>query len=178
MTLAPLWAPRAYGEVRGYPGFGFDPANPGGMNQLLAAGMYNTVTAPGELYSATKYKGRVLAGSWTGWFNLNAPGAPDRSVGWHRFDIERLSGGTTVAFFVDGILGRTVTGVTDVSWDTVMIGSTGSGSSALEAYVDGVSVSLVPEPVTFALVAGLGLAGFAAWRRLPAGRQKKPFPTS
>src|SRR2546430_10246857 len=39
-------------------------------------------------------QGRVVTGPNTGWFNLNAPGVPLRSVGWHKFEIERLADGS------------------------------------------------------------------------------------
>src|SRR5688500_12809913 len=96
---------RVFNEIRGHSGGtglpnGGTTAN-GTLAQLLAAGKFNGVTLPGEVFTATKYQGRVAfhtpqpTGD-TGWFNLNGPGSPNRSVGWHRFDIRRLCDGTTV----------------------------------------------------------------------------------
>ena len=63
----------------------------GALSQLLAIGEYGTVTLPGEVWDGTKYQGRSAFGSSAGWFNLDAPGAPSRSPGWHKFTIERLA---------------------------------------------------------------------------------------
>ena len=137
---------RIFNEVRGYAGGSGLPN--GGTNasgqlaQLLAIGKYNAVTLPGEVWKSTNYQGRVTFGTNTGWFNLDAAGAPNRSAGWHRFDIERRPDGTTLNFFVDGILSRTITGTTNEPWDTVMLGS-GIGVTFDGAYIDGIAVSVV-----------------------------------
>jgi GH25 family lysozyme M1 (1,4-beta-N-acetylmuramidase) len=126
-------------DVRGYNGAGYSPS--GTVQQVLGVGKYNTVTMTGETYDSTKYQGRVYAGSSTGWFNLNGPGAPSRSVGWHRFTIERLNDGTTVKYSVDGIVCRTITGAANTVLDSVVIGSTGSGAMAGNAWEDDISVT-------------------------------------
>ena len=68
------------------------------LSQLLAIGKYGAVTLPGEVWDGTKYQGRVTFGSSAGWFNLDGPGAPSRSLGWHKFAIERLADETTINF--------------------------------------------------------------------------------
>src|SRR5262249_40994084 len=81
---------RFYGDVRSYTGAGF---NDGSVQQLFAIGCYHvgfdtdTGTLAGESADYNYYQGRVFAGDNTGWFNLYS--SPVRSVGWHRFEIER-----------------------------------------------------------------------------------------
>ena len=82
-------ATRAYGEARAYTGAGYGQ---GGLQNVYAIGKYNLVDPP-ENYDATKYQGRAWVGASSGWFNLNLPGAPSRSPGWHRFDIARTPTG-------------------------------------------------------------------------------------
>src|SRR5687767_6950851 len=103
-------ATRIFNELRGYSGGTGLPNGgtvaSGALAQLLAAGKFNSTTLPGEVFTSTKYQGRVgfhtpqPAGD-TGWFNLNGPGSPNRSIGWHRFDIEVMPDGTTFRFYVD-----------------------------------------------------------------------------
>ena len=114
-----------YGELRGYTGPGcavyYQPA---GLRQLFAIGRNDfrgkdklprgvanlQLRRWAEKLDRTKYQGSAEQNTPTnsGWFNLNAPGAPARSVGWHKFEIVRAADGTTVEFYVDGVLGRRV----------------------------------------------------------------------
>jgi len=153
-------ASRYFNEVRGYSaGTGLPDGGTtasGTLAQLLAIGKYNTVTLVGEVFNANKYQARVTFGTTSGWFNLDGVGSPDRSVGWHKFGIERMSDGSTLNFYVDNILSRTITGATVQSWDTVVLGP-GLGTTLGDAWADGISIT-VPEPST-ALLGALG--GFA-----------------
>jgi hypothetical protein len=146
---------RGYGTIRAHAGAGFAS---GGLQQILAAGLYNTTTVDG-VHNYDKYQGRVLSGGNAGWFNLDAPGSPDRSIGWHRFDIERLADGSTINFYVDGILSHTHLGATNASMDSITMGFGGS-TTVTDINFDGISVTdtLVPEPTSLAL---FGLAGAA-----------------
>lgn len=157
-------ATRIFNEVRGYSaGTGLPnggTAASGSLAQLLAIGKYNTVTLAGEVYNGSKYQGRVTFGSNAGWFNLDGPGSPNRSTGWHKFTIERMADDTTINFYVDDILSRTITAAAVQSWDTVVMGP-GLGSTVGDAWIDGISVE-VPEPTALVLLglAGIGVGGF------------------
>lgn len=131
---------RVYGEVRAYSGGGYTN---GALQQLFAAGRYGvgfgtgTGTLAGEAVNTTRYQGRVVFGANTGWLNLNAT----RSIGWHKFEIERLTDGSTINFYVDGIADRTIPGATSALWDSVTIGSVGSGPLVIgDGWFDDVKV--------------------------------------
>jgi hypothetical protein len=147
---------QALGELRSYTGesgYGKYIWRKKGLWQCFSAGIYttdfgtnNTGILADETLDPTKYQGRVMTGTNTGWFNLNAEGVPSRTTGWHQFQIDR-SRSTNVDFYVDGVLARTITGTkegTDV--DTVTIGSTGVGEfnqipiSPTSAWFDDVTV--------------------------------------
>lgn len=158
---------RPYVQALGYTGTGLPNGGTtadGTLVQLLAVGKYSSVTAPGETYDATKYQARVVSGSFAGWFNLNAAGAPSRSTGWHKFTIERLADDSTINFYVDDVLSRTIAGTTVQSWDTITMGFGTSSSSNGDAWYDGISVAVVPEPSVLALGL-LGSLAFVLGRR-------------
>lgn len=142
---------RCYGELRGYTGAGHGIyVAPGGLKQLFAIGRYTVNFGPnngtgllsGEKVNPKKYQGKVERGTHTGWFNLDE--APDRSIGWHQFTIERAADGTTVHFYVDGVLGRTIPDADHVLLDCVTIGSAGTGRGVGEAWFDDVQVEAWP----------------------------------
>ena len=129
----------------------------GALQQIIAVGKYNTI-------ATTKYNARIAFGSLN-WFVLDQ--GPDRSVGRHRAEV---IGGVDpndptkakVDIFIDGILGKTVTGLTNVSFNWVVMGSGLSSSHGM--YFDNVVARPVPEPASIAL-AGVGLAGIVGLRR-------------
>jgi hypothetical protein len=143
-------ASRAYCDVRQYSGGN----NSGTLQQLLMVGKFNSAfsasyfageTAP----DASKYQGRVAfapAGFPSGYFNLNNPGSPARSVGWHRFDLEHgtnTDGTINLDFYVDGVLGRRLTNTVSWNtqlWNTVTIGQVAAGTTAGDGFFDGVQV--------------------------------------
>ena len=140
---------RFYGEIRAYSGAGYPN---GSLQQLFAIGRYSipfdtdTGILAGEAVDSSKYQGRVLIGANTGWFNLNAAGAPNRSVGWHKFEIERMADGTTINFYVDGILGRSIPNATSANWDVALMGSIGSSTVTGNAWFDDIKVEYLDAP--------------------------------
>jgi hypothetical protein len=133
---------RVFGELRAYSkGHANDS-----LHQILSIGRYDiklgnvTGILKEETVDKTKYQGRILAGSNTGWFNLDAPGAPARSPGWHKFEIERTADGKTVNFYVDGILGRSIPDSRPAPINTIEIGSLGTGAVSGTAWFDDVKL--------------------------------------
>lgn len=147
---------RLYGEIDSRS----DGTYGGTLNQLFAAGKYSSVTMVGEAYDGNYYQGRIVTGTNTGWFNLNAAGAPTRSAGWHKFSIERTNDGT-MNFFVDGILGRSFTGAAAADMNVLALGL-GAGTETNNGWVDNVSVTTAAVPEPSSLLAMLtGVAGLA-----------------
>jgi hypothetical protein len=154
---------RAWSEVRGYSGTGFPNGGTtpdGALSQLFAAGKFNSVTLPGETFSPTNYQARAgfTTNSTLYWFNLNGPGAPTRSTGWHRFDVERSPSSDSLNFYVDGVLARTVTDVAVHSIDSLILGP-GVSTAAGTAWFDGVRVysgapTITTPPQPASVVAG------------------------
>jgi MYXO-CTERM domain-containing protein len=149
-----LAATRQFNSIRDYTGAGYKD---GDLDQIYATGIYNTVSAPGEVHDATKYHARVAFGSGAGWFNLNAPGCPNRSTGWHKFTIEVNS--TVANFYVDDILGRSWSRGTITAFDSVGLGSLLSSASTA-VWTDDFTVT--PEPAALVLLA---LGTLVVWRR-------------
>jgi hypothetical protein len=86
--------------------------------------------------------------------------APNRTVGMARAEGDREARQrdalVSSTFYVDGILGKSVTGFSLRSYDNVRIGS--NISSANDGYIDNllVQTAAVPEPASIGLAAGLG----------------------
>jgi len=144
-TVGPTGASyRQYGQI-------LSAASPGGaLNELLAIGVYNSVTKPGEVFNPNKYQARIAFGPGQGWFNLNA----NRSVGWHRFEVHIKP--TTVDYYVDGapdIVGLPHAGL---YWYQARIGSAVSSAAGMARY-DNYGVEVIPEPAALLLLALGGL---------------------
>jgi len=136
----------------------------GTLQQIIAVGKWNA-----QPTSATKYHARIAFGSLN-WFVLDQ--GPDRSVGWHRAEV---IGGVDpddptkakVDIYIDGILGKTVTGLTNHTFNWVVMGSNLTSSHGM--YFDNVVVRVIPEPVFFqfgsmAVLGALGLKRASALR--------------
>jgi hypothetical protein len=140
-------ASRVFVEIRGYAG-GTGLPNGGStavgtLAQLIAFGKYNQVTLPGDTaYNATKYQARVAftTNATIYWFNLDGAGSPNRSVGWHKFTMEREASGGTIHFYIDGILARTVTDAVNESLDSLVLGL-GAGTTVGDGWLDGFELS-------------------------------------
>jgi len=140
-----------------------------GLQQLFAIGKYNgtdlNLGSGAEAFEATKYQARItsgIVGATAGsWFNLNAPGVPVRSNGWHKFTITTALDYSSVSFYVDDILGRQIalnaSGKPAQGFDWVSFGL-GAGTTAEVFHYDQASLITIPEPATLALLALGGLA--------------------
>ncbi|MCX7799568.1 MAG: PEP-CTERM sorting domain-containing protein [Fimbriimonadales bacterium] len=149
---ASLGGGRHYLELRAYSGNGFE----GTLLNLWAIGKYNTVTS--GTYNGRKYQARVAFGG-VGWINLSS--APDRSVGWHLMEMEITP--TLARFYVDGVLGAEVSRGAAGVVDSLVMGS-GLSSANIDAWIDDVRVTAVPEPATLVAL-GAGAAGLLLRRR-------------
>ncbi|MDB6027343.1 MAG: hypothetical protein JWM68_3566, partial [Verrucomicrobiales bacterium] len=141
---------RWLGEIRSYTGAGYGG---GTLQEILGIGSYNanfgtnnTGDLAGETVIATNYQGHVLRGDDSGYFNLNDPAEPGRTNGWHCFQIERLQDEATVDFFVDGEFRRETYGATNTSWDSLSIGSMGSGAVMGNVWFDDVRIEYLDPP--------------------------------
>ncbi len=155
-TAGPGGDGRQFSEIRSYSG---DAYGTGGLEQIHAIGIYNNVTMEGETHSSSKYQARILSATSAGWFTLTD--APNRSVGWHEFKV--VLSGNTASYYVDGALGRTITGANAFTIDSVVMGS-GLSSGTQSAFYDDFTVEAnpVPEPAT---LAALGVGAAALVRR-------------
>lgn len=135
------------------------------LAQLVAMGAYNDTSLTKNLFTGasvtaadlnTYYACRVAFSPGPNWFILNTEGVPTRSTGWH--ELMAVFGDTTVDFYVDGILGMADVGYAAsagaITFDRVTVGS-GLSSANGVGYYDDVTVAIVPEPSTLALL-GLG----------------------
>ncbi len=93
-----------------------------------------------------------------------------RTLGWHCLeifqyrDLEQLN---TAEFYVDGVLALRQTDVVDTALSRVVLGLGWSGNPSQTGYVDDITVQLIPEPSTLALLA-LGFGGICVVRRRTA----------
>lgn len=129
----------------------------GTLAQIYAIGKHNSVTT--GIFSSTKYQCRVAFGGVGDWMNLDLPGCPNRSLGWHKFTIELTA--TTVNFYVDNVLGNTRgRGPTD-SVDHMFVG-TNLSSQNHSAYYDDILVETFTTevvPNNYTLIEGQALDG-------------------
>ncbi len=156
----PLWAEfwmtvpeannnaRQYCEIRAYHDGGYGQ---GALDELYAIGLYNGIANPGNNFQA-----RVAFGG-PNWINLDLPGAPTRTPGWHKFGIE-VRGAGVINFYVDGILSGTATDTSPNALDDFILGSglTSNPAAPQSSYYDDILVQVVPEPAALGLLA-LGL---------------------
>ncbi len=130
---------------------------------ILRIGKYNTITTS-KYYGYIFLSSGVILGDGatsltSGYFALG--GAADRSVGWHEARItgEPDTANTGMAlykFYIDGVLGGSISNARDFDFDFVVLGSGATSPNAL--LYDNVQVtSLVPEPSAL----GLGLLALA-----------------
>jgi hypothetical protein len=109
----------------------------------------------------TKYHGRGGDDPLWGWYDIGAgTGNPvfDRTTDWRQ--LTAIIYDTTLEFYVDGVLGTSITKAGGITYDTVAIGT--SYSSQEQVWFDDLSVYNIPEPGALALLA---LAGLALLRR-------------
>ncbi|MGZ4963228.1 MAG: beta strand repeat-containing protein, partial [Limisphaerales bacterium] len=138
-----------FGEVRSYVG-----STNGQPGQTFGSGVftYPFVNETGDWVGLTPdtnfYQGFVLSGQTTGYFNLtDSFSTPPRTNGWHQFVIERQADAPSVDYFVDSNYIGTVTYSTPADWDSVVIGSAGSGNTNGSVWFDDIKVEYLDPPV-------------------------------
>lgn len=139
------WWSRQYIEVRAYEG---DAFGVGGLQQLIAFG-----TTSSGVADTSKYSARVAFGS-TGWQSSTANRVPSGT--WAEMMVVVL--GTSVEFYVDGVLAHTAPHAGGVAYDSIVVGS--GLSSRVQVWFDDAYVT--PEPTSIML---LGIGGLFLWRR-------------
>jgi len=141
---------RHFVEIRGYSG---DAYGSGDNESILSLGLYNSSS---DAHSNLYFQARVRYS----WYTLDTNGGtPQRATGWHNLLAEINS--TTIDFYVDGFLAESVAKPNAFGYDCVILGSdlTANGHTV---WADNVSVQVIPEPATFAL---LGLATLLCRRK-------------
>ena len=148
---------RQYGEIR---------SSAPALEQLIAVGVSSTTTTGvlvaggpaggfSTLNGGTNYQARVAFGNaGNGWINLNAV----RSIGWQNFKV--LLDGSSIQIYVNGVLDSTVTAGAAIGaangYDLAVIGS-GLSSGGGNGVYDNVSVTVIPEPASLAVLASAGM---------------------
>ena len=103
----------------------------------------------------TKYHSRGGTGwVWGSIDDLSGNPVFDRNTDWRR--LTALIKSTTIEFYVDGVLGRTVATAGGYTYNTVGIGT--SYSSQEQVWFDDITVEIIPEPSALGLLALGGLA--------------------
>lgn len=139
-----------FGDVRSYIG-----STNGQPVQILGAGVYTypfgtneTGDFSGSDADTNYYQGFVLSGGSVGYFNLSDyTDTPPRTNGWHKFVIEREADTVSVDYSIDDNDIGTVTDTTAADWDSVFIGSAGSGNTNGNVWFDDVKVEYLDPPV-------------------------------
>ncbi len=144
MTDATDWWCREYIEMRGYSGSGY---NDGDLQELIAQG------ATSSEVDTSKYYVRTLTGD--GKENADVARIADEWV-----ELKALIKTSTVEYYVNGVLAADSPRDPSYTFDCVVIGS--GLSSRVDVNFDDLSIQVIPEPASLALLA---LGGFALIRR-------------
>lgn len=168
-------------RLRGYTGPGYARyTTTNALLQELAIGKYNnpfgssgaTGALAGQTLDTNKYQGRVARGLNQGWFNLDAPGSPNRSIGWHQFQIDRSATGSPggrVYFYVDGILSRTITNAAGGAINSILLGSLEGGTTngtPGNVWFDDLTFETYPAMYDWQDLASTGSRVFPDWMQL------------
>ena len=158
-TLA-KWLPPTGGSAGGYRTSTY-------VQCAYAIGVFNSVSGslfPGETLNASKFQGRFYgAGSDNNWFNLNEPGCPGRTTGWHKLVIKLGANGA--AYYVDDVRGRAVAALAIDKINALYIGDL-SSADGRSAWFDDINLTttwnqspyLLNAPVTISGTEGAALS--------------------
>lgn len=138
-----------------------------GQGQIIGMGTNNNVSSSEFFWRVGGIDADGTGPIASGAYAPMDAGAPNRTVGWHELKAVIRRDSATLAsadFYVDGILGKTVTGFSLRSFENMRLG--GNQSSVNSAFFDDVLVQTVPvpEPAALGLLAAAAV-GFIGRRR-------------
>ncbi len=91
---------------------------------VVGIGWFNNATAiingVADVFDGNYFQGKHSGTGGNLFFNLNRPGTPRRTIGWHKFDVELLTDGSQ-RYYVDNVLARSVTNAA-FNWSVLACG--------------------------------------------------------
>ena len=142
-------------NIRGYSEGGY---NLGKLESLIGIGVSKLPDSNPAWYQARVItRDRIMEP--LGYLNLDAPGAPVRSPGWHH--LAAIVRSNDMTMLVDGIAAGQVAYQLPIGFNCVVLGN--GVTSTGPCWIDNVRLEVVPEPGALTLLALAGLALLGPW---------------